>query len=409
MRALHTSDWHIGVNHHKLDRTPDHDHVFSQLKRIAIEEKVDFILNTGDLFDSPYPSLEVLRYGWSVLEELASVVPGGVVVLCGNHDGAKLFELMGTILKDRLKIFFVDPTSLRKREGSIVQIPTADGEIVKIGAVPFIKSASYIRDYLASGAERATVTYADEVGSLEYYVGEWLNGGYDPTRDIRIFAAHLLLDGAEVSGSEYRLYVERDFVTRPERIPVADYVAFGHIHKPQYIVGLDNGRYAGSPIPIDFGEREDRKLAYLISGKPGYALKIEERYLDIGRRLIEIRGDLPTIRTNREAYAGAVAKVYVELDAPISELETQVREILQDTTVCTVVGQYRRAQGEMITIGERVEREPTLPEMFATYLDSASSIGDPKRVLRYFDHLLGQVQQGGDSENAFPEIDEVVR
>lgn len=407
MRALHTSDWHIGVNHHKLDRTPDHTHVFSQIKNIAIDEKVDFILNTGDLFDSPYPSLETLRYGWSVLEDLASVAP--VIVLCGNHDGAKLFELMGTILKNRLPIYFIDPSTLRKREAGLVQIPTAEGEVVKVGAVPFIKSASYIRDYVASGAERATVTYADEVGSLEHVVGEWLNSGYDPTRDIRIFAAHLLLDGAEVSGSEYKLYVERDFVTRPERIPVADYVAFGHIHKPQAIAGLENGRYAGSPIPIDFGEREDRKLSYLISGKPGYALKIEERHLDIGRRLIEIRGDLETIKANRELYAGTVAKVYVELDVPIPELESQVRDILANTEVCSVVGQYRRAQGEMIPVSDRSEKEPTLPEMFASYLDSSKNIGDLARVSRYFEQLLERVQQGAENEISFPEIDEVLQ
>lgn len=407
MRALHTSDWHIGVNHHKLDRTPDHTHVFSQIKNIAIDEKVDFILNTGDLFDSPYPSLETLRYGWSVLEDLASVAP--VIVLCGNHDGARLFELMGTILKNRLPIYFIDPSTLRKREAGLVQIPTAEGEVVKVGAVPFIKSASYIRDYVASGAERATVTYADEVGSLEHVVGEWLNSGYDPTRDIRIFAAHLLLDGAEVSGSEYKLYVERDFVTRPERIPVADYVAFGHIHKPQAIAGLENGRYAGSPIPIDFGEREDRKLSYLISGKPGYALKIEERHLDIGRRLIEIRGDLETIKANRELYAGTVAKVYVELDVPIAELESQVRDILANTEVCSVVGQYRRAQGEMIPVSDRSEKEPTLPEMFASYLDSSKNIGDLTRVSRYFEQLLERVQQGAENEISFPEIDEVLQ
>lgn len=407
MRLLHTSDWHIGVNHHRLDRTPDHAHVFSQLKSIAREEQVDIILNTGDLFDVAYPDVETLRFGWSVLEELANVAP--VVVLCGNHDGAKLFELMGTILKNRLPIHFIDPSTLRKRRDSLIELPTADGEIVKIGAVPFIKSASYIRDYFAADPERATVTYADEVGALEHVVGEWLNADYNPSRDVRVFAAHLLVDGAEVSGSEYKLYVERDFVTRPQRIPVADYVAFGHIHKPQKIAGLDNGRYAGSPIPIDFGEREDHKLAYLVTGKPGYALKIEDRQLDVGRRLVEIQGDLESIRAQRELYARTVAKVYVELDAPIPELETQVREILADTEVCAVVGQYRRAQGEIISVSDRAEREPTLDEMFESYVEHAANVGDPRRVSQYFGELLARVQHAGEDDGRFAEIEEVMQ
>src|SRR5579863_7203705 len=40
MRLLHTSDWHIGVNHYRLDRTPDLDHVFAQIKEIARDDRV---------------------------------------------------------------------------------------------------------------------------------------------------------------------------------------------------------------------------------------------------------------------------------------------------------------------------------------------------------------------------------
>jgi len=408
VRLLHTSDWHIGVNHYRLDRTQDHAYVFGQLKDIAIDEKVDVILNTGDLFDAPYPSVETLRFAWTILEELASVAP--VVVLCGNHDGAKLFELMGTILKNRLPIHFVDPNTLRqRREKSVLQFPTSAGEIIKIGAIPFIKSATYIKDYFETDVERATVEYADEVGALEHVVGEWLNSGYDPGRDVRVFAAHLLVDGAEVSGSEYKLYVERDFVTRPQRIPVADYVAFGHIHKPQKIAGLDHGRYAGSPIPIDFGEKEDSKLAFLVTGRPGYALDIHERKLDIGRRLVEIRGDLDSIKAQRDRYAGAVAKVYVELDAPIPELETQVREILENTEVCAVFGQYRRAQGEMVTVSDHTGREPSLSELFEAYMQEVGTVGDPARVSRYFAELLARVDHGNGAESRFAEIEEAAR
>ena len=304
MRLLHTSDWHIGVSHHGLDRTPDHDHVFAQIKNLAIDDKVDLILNTGDLFDTSYPSVETLKYGWKILEELASVAP--VVVVCGNHDGAKLFQLMGMILKNRLPIHFMDLSTLSKREAGVLELPTADQEILKVAAVPFVKSASYISDYIKSDPARATVTYADEVGTLEHVVGEWLNRSYDPRRDIRVFAAHLLVEGAQVGGGEYPLYVERDFVTRPERIPPADYVAFGHIHKPQQIGRLENGRYAGSPIQLDFGERDDRKSVYVVSGKPGYSLTIEPRELDVGRRMVEVRGALDTLGSMRQEYAGTI-------------------------------------------------------------------------------------------------------
>ncbi|HVA29254.1 MAG TPA: exonuclease subunit SbcD [Candidatus Baltobacteraceae bacterium] len=408
MRLLHTSDWHIGVNHHRLDRQPDHDHVFAQIKNLAIEEQVDVILNTGDLFDKADPGIDTWKYGWSVLEELSSVAP--VVIVCGNHDSHKLFQLMDMILKKRLEIYFIHPLTLRRGPESVLQLPTKEGETIRIAAVPFVKSSSYIRDYIEGDPARATVAYADEVGALEHRVGQWLNDPYDPSRDIRVFAAHLLVDGAEVSGSEYQLYVEHDFVTRPDRIPDADYVAFGHIHKPQQIAGLEHGRYAGSPIPINFGERADEKLVYLVTGKPGYALDIKERKLDIGRRLVEIRGNLDTIAADRERYAGSIARVVVEVDNPILQLESRVRELLPETLICQVMVHNRQQQGEPIVAADDYDKpEFSINEMFEAYVKENPGLGESERIVKYFNELYGQVQHGDESEDTLTDLEEVAQ
>ncbi|MGZ7042591.1 MAG: metallophosphoesterase family protein, partial [Thermoanaerobaculia bacterium] len=227
MRLLHTSDWHIGMAYNKLDRTAYLEHAFAQIKALAIDEKVDLILNTGDLFDTGIPALEPLQYGWRVLEDLSQIAP--VVVLCGNHDAAKLFELMGMLVGDRCNVHFVGLTNLvTKRERSVLQIPTRDGaQIMKIGSVPFVKEATYIERILEADPDRATLKYADEVGRIEELVGRWLDTDYNPNRDVKIFAAHLLVDQATVSQQAIRpMYIERDFATHPHRIPPADYVAF---------------------------------------------------------------------------------------------------------------------------------------------------------------------------------------
>jgi DNA repair protein SbcD/Mre11 len=403
MRLLHTSDWHIGVAHHGVDRTADHDRVFAQIKALAIEEKVDVILNTGDLFDAAYPSVETLKYGWHVLEELASIKP--VVVVCGNHDGPKLFQLMGMILKERLPIHLVDLSTLQQgREKSVLRIPTAAGETLKIATVPFIKNTSYIRDYMRD-PNRATVEYADGVGSLEHEVGKWLNDDYNPDTDVRVFAAHLLVDGATISGSEYELYRGRDFATDPERIPAADYVAFGHIHKPQQIGKLDYGRYAGSPIPIDFGERDDRKVVYVVSGSPGRPVQIVERELDVGRRLVDIIGTLEQIRSERERYAGTIARVVVDLEAPVAQLETQVHELLPETLVCKVTPRYPRPAGAVVVVADPGRPEPTLSELFGKFLQEHPNFGDPERLKRYFDELHDHVQYG-EGDDTFTDLDD---
>ncbi|HEY1681032.1 MAG TPA: exonuclease SbcCD subunit D [Candidatus Tumulicola sp.] len=407
MRLLHTSDWHIGVAHHGVDRRADHERVFAQIKALAIEEKVDAILNTGDLFDNPYPNLDTLMFGWSVLEELASLnVP--MIVVCGNHDSEKLFQLMSTILKRRLKIYFIDRSTLQERQAGVVHLPTAAGEVLKVAAVPFVKRSSYIREYLEGDPDRASLKYGDAVGSLEKTVGDWLKVDYDAKRDVTVFAAHLLVDGAQVANSEYELYRSRDFVTFPERIPNADYIAFGHIHKPQQIGNLEHARYAGSPIPIDFGEVGDRKLVYLVSGEPGRPMKIEERTLDIGRRLIDIEGTLDDIRAKAEAYAGTIARVKVRVTEPIPQLETQVAELLPDTVICRVSAQFPRPDGAITLDGDTGCSEPSMNELFEQYLQEHPTLGDTERIARYFRELLSDVEHGDDGNERFAGLDEMI-
>ena len=404
MRLLHTSDWHIGINNYDVNRQPDHDKVFADIRNLAIDDKVDLILHTGDLFDVPFPAVDSLKYGWSVLEDLAALgIP--VVVLCGNHDGYKLFELMGMILKNRLPIYLVNLSTLReKKQESILTFPTAGGETLKIGCLPFVKNSSYIRDYIHGDPTRATVTYADEVGAVEHQIGEWLNAGYDPKTDIRVFAAHLMVEGAQVGGGEQEMYIQRDYVTRPERIPTADYVAFGHIHKAQQIARIEHGRYAGSPLPLDFGERNDIKSVYIVSGQPGRALTIEQRKLNVGRSMLDIEGTLETLREKRMEYQNTIARVFVDLEAPVSELDRQVRELLPDTTICRVIPRYPAVAG--IDEGERDEHrpQPTLNEMFEQYAAVNPGLGETGRLVRYFNEFLHQVREG--TETPFKELEE---
>lgn len=394
MRILHTSDWHIGVARYGVDRRQDHERAFSHLRDLAKDEKVDAILNTGDLFDALDPALDVLQYGWSVLEEMAQIAP--VVVLCGNHDRDKLFELFRTVLHGRLPIYFVDPSFLRNGADSIIKIKSADDEIIKIGAVPFIKSAQFVKRHLSGeDPERVTLTYAEEVATIEKAVGTWLNDGYDAKRDVRVFAAHLLLDGAQLSGSERQMHIEEDFATRATAIPIADYVAFGHIHKPQEIAG-GHGRYAGSPIPIDFGERNDKKSAVIIHGRPGRALSIKEHEIDFGRRLAYVDETIDGLCEAAGTYDDAIVKVTVRLDAATPDLDARVRSLLPNTIVCAVVPKYSGELVSAVTVQADEPEEQSVPQMFSTFLAERENLADASRVSRFFTAIYDQVVNEGD-------------
>ncbi len=86
MRVLHTADTHIGSRQYGLEeRRADFSHAFHQVIEIAIGEKVDAVVHSGDLFDDRYPTAEDLHETLRTLFQLKGVgIPFLGVV--GNHE-----------------------------------------------------------------------------------------------------------------------------------------------------------------------------------------------------------------------------------------------------------------------------------------------------------------------------------
>ena len=86
MRALHTSDWHVGKRIGRFDRSDEYAEVIAEVVAIADREEVDLVLHSGDLFDRPMPPVPSLKMA---LDGLVALSAGGrrpVVAIAGNHD-----------------------------------------------------------------------------------------------------------------------------------------------------------------------------------------------------------------------------------------------------------------------------------------------------------------------------------
>ena len=55
------------------------------------------------------------------------------------------------------------------------------------------------------------------------------------------------------------------------------------------------GRYAGSPIQLDFGEEREEKEVVFVEAKPGMPARVEPIRLTSGRRLRTLSGTLEEI------------------------------------------------------------------------------------------------------------------
>ncbi len=253
MKLLHTSDWHLGARLGRHDRTPDHVEALRGLLSLAESARPDLILHTGDLFDASRPPYEALELGVQALRRLSAIAP--TLVLSGNHDSSVLLcvidELAGAAAPRRLRLV---------TRPEVVEYPDIAPEPVAVACVPFI-APSAIANYATDDLSRFEGNYADGIRTLN-------DGLLDEaqrivgTRGIVLYAAHLHVQGARPGKSERRITVGEDYATHVEGLQRALYCAFGHIHDPQLLPGgTAQGRYAGSLIPLDFGERRQAKQA----------------------------------------------------------------------------------------------------------------------------------------------------
>ncbi len=362
MKLLHTSDWHLGVRLGRHDRLEDLRVALRGLIAAAEEHQPDLIVHSGDVFDSPRPPYDALRLGVRALTRLTRVAP--VVVVSGNHDSPALLlalhELSG----------MAEPRRLWLAAGpEVVTIPGMDG--LAVACMPFVPPTAVV-DLAATAAAKFEGTYADGIRRLNSTLldeAETRAGA----RGIVVYAAHLHVHGAKPSRSERRITVGDDYATHVDTLGRAMYAAFGHIHDPQLLPGgTVTGRYAGSIVPIDYGEATQAKHSVLV--ELGDDVGITEIPLPGGRPLVQFGGTVDELeaRAAGGALDGTILKARVVSDDPILDLADRLASWSPRCTVFDLVNAVNRRPVRAISTTETADAEPALDELFREWRSTAA-------------------------------------
>jgi exonuclease SbcD len=399
VRLLHVSDWHIGHVLYSEPRAEDHDAVLAEIQAIAAEAKPDLILHTGDLFETPRPAVEDMQRALSALQELSIVAP--VLVLAGNHDSPALFRLFNSLLSEPgggrrekqppPRILFVDKGH-RGPAGTVTYpVDTPRGEQrLKVAPLPFVRD-SLIVDTMEDPATWLR-SYAERVHAMEQALGAELSGDFDPDTDATVFAAHLHVRGASFHGTERPIHVNDVYATFPQSIPAVDYAAFGHIHQPQPLPGRVPGRYAGSPLLLDFGELGEVKSVVVVDMEPGRPARIEPVTVSAGRPLRQFTGTLDQLAAEAGAWGNALCKLVIHTETPTPDLSDQLARMLGDAVLCSVTEICAGSTLAPIEESGDAPPEPQLPELFREILATTVTSGVPaERVAAEFTGLLEAV------------------
>jgi exonuclease SbcD len=364
MRLLHVSDWHLGRMNGNTPRREDLEDVLEQTVEAAREFSPDLVVHAGDLFDGPRPAVDDLQLACDTLRRLAEISP--VVVLAGNHDSPQLLRFLGGILAPG-RIHFIDVVKT-PADGGILDFETKSQQRIRLAPVPFISAHRMVRTF--EDPSTWTASYADRLRAITTVLADGLTDGAQPDRDILVFAAHLHVAGAQVTNSERPYTVSDGYAAHASTLPPVSYAAFGHIHRYQALPQASvTGRYAGSPIPLDFGEEHDEKVCVLVEADPGRPATIVEHAYTIRRPLRRFEGTLEELTGLCEGMGGALCQVIVHTEEPARELALQVQELLPEAVLLDVTEVCAAQQQTGLQLQDLpAETEASVSELFAEYL-----------------------------------------
>lgn len=364
MRLLHTSDWHVGVTTRGVSRNQDLAVALDELCALAQDFQPDLILHSGDLFHQPRPLVDELELAWSGLRRLSQMAP--TVVIAGNHDSPQLFDFFAAMLGDSPRIHFLGHPK-KPGAGGILKFPGRKGETVKLACMPFVHANRMVPGWDQNLGARL-IAYADRIMRLQKAYAEALHKGYSASKDILLYTAHLFVDGATLSASERSLHVSDTYATRASSIPPVSYAAFGHIHKPQPLPGGVPGRYAGSLIPIDFGEERDLKETVLVEATPGQSARITQVPLVKSRRLLTLEGTKPELEAQSLAVAECILRLKVHTPASDPSLTDWARRVFPQAEIVEISENRPQPTVKASAAAPQIERK-TLHEAFAAYVE----------------------------------------
>jgi exonuclease SbcD len=385
MRLLHTGDWHVGKRLRGRSRDEETASALDQVVGLARDAAVDAILIAGDVYEHRTVSPEADMIVFDALARLRDT--GATVVLVpGNHDSWQRIDALAKLLTP-LGILAV-PRVLRPTEGGVVEVAARDGsEAALVACLPFVPERRF-GDAAALFDDRASAYVDYDAGMGRVMAG--MAAAFRPDR-VNVLMGHLMIHGARLGGGEQELTIGMAYAVSPARLPpTANYVALGHVHRPQAVPSAPSPtRFAGSLLQLDFGEVDQGKSVVLVDAKPGRPPRIEEVPITAGRRLLDVTGTLDQVLALAGTTGDAYLRVRVTTDGPVPGLADRVRDVMPEAV--WVEPEYERAEHERPDAG-MVSLAPA--EQFVHYYRHAHGAEPEEALMEAFDRLYAEVADG---------------
>lgn len=391
LKILHTSDWHLGQKFLFNHREEEHRLALNWLLDTIKTKEIDILIVAGDVFDIGNPPNYARKLYFDFLTAITQTDCRHLIIIGGNHDSPSMLNAPKDLLK-YMNIYVVGAATDNIQD-EIIELYDNNKKLeCVIAAVPFLRDRD-LRSATTgeSGEERIKQI---KKGIYEHYqkAAEAVKQYKD--LDIPIIATgHLYAKGATAAEKQDNIYIGNiDNIAADQFPDIFDYVALGHIHRPQRVGKLDQIRYSGSIIPLSFSEIGDNKSIYLVQfeGKK-ISKKIKPLHVPLSRRLVTIEGQTEDIEERLEALNKKYGQsdllatwvdIIVQTDKIIPNLDSSLKEFAEEMHLEILKIRVRQAHRPLDIQSEILDLDDLLPlDVFKKKCASTGNLPDEIETL----------------------------
>ena len=411
MKIIHTSDWHLGQSFFTKSRKAEHQAFLHWLLAQAEQQQVDAILVAGDVFDTGTPP-SYARELYNEFVVACNRLGVCLVVLAGNHDSVSVLNESRQLLAC-LNTYVVASVAEDPAQ-QLITLPQRDGSPgALLCAVPFIRP----RDVLQSRAGDSGLAKRQALGTAISQHYQQLYQLALAKREaleapLPIMATgHLSALGVSQSESVRDIYIGTLDGFAADAFPPADYIALGHIHRPQIVGKKPHIRYSGSPIALSFDELGSSKQVLLVQFAEDKLNEVIPLEVPRFQAMALLKGNLSELEQQLNHYPEQAEQftwlsIEVTLDDYLPDLQQRIQALCDGKAV--EVLQLRRArskqrqslsQQQQETLTELTPQQVFERRLALEHLEDDTANARKTRLEQLFRQVLAEVESGDSEES----------
>ncbi|HPW66055.1 MAG TPA: exonuclease SbcCD subunit D C-terminal domain-containing protein [Salinivirgaceae bacterium] len=390
LKILHTSDWHIGKKIYGNDLASDHKLFFKWLIETIKEHRIDAILVSGDIFDLSNPSVESRTIYYDILVELQKA-DCQVIITGGNHDSPMVLNAPRELLK-ALNISVIGKLT-ENISDTFIPVKNRMGEVEAI-----IVAVPYLREYDLK-MNISIQSFNERIEELQKATCQLYNNLANEVAmqfpNMPLFAmGHFMGVGSTISDSERELQIGNLNALEISKLTEGfDYLALGHIHRPQQLKSSVPAIYSGAPISLSFSEFDDRKVVRLIEVDNSKISNIVSIEIPKFRKLERIKGSFDGVLEKLENLKSSDYQLQTLIELEFVE---ETRNPILDDQIQNLIDNWQAPDSKIVKykisytdisnqteqwIDESIKIDEIKPiDIFLSHVDSLN-LDEEKRIL----------------------------